>query len=168
MPGGDRHIHSSLLNDLRVPVKIAQEQLGHASISKTLNIYTHVVDGSHRRAIEQLEAELFPTGSGLPAVARGRGKGGPTVAHFASYGGLDAPDPISFTKSNTYVVSFPGPRAAPSQSRRWCPREKFLRLGNLSLRLHSRVEHEILQSSPTPLVKAPHHRTGYSPRTFAH
>ena len=24
-----RHIHSSLLNDLRVPVKIAQEQLGH-------------------------------------------------------------------------------------------------------------------------------------------
>ena len=24
-----RHIHSSLLNDLRVPVKITQEQLGH-------------------------------------------------------------------------------------------------------------------------------------------
>jgi integrase len=56
-----RHIHSSLLNDLRVPVKIAQEQLGHASIQTTLNIYTHVVDGSHRRAIEQLEAQLFPT-----------------------------------------------------------------------------------------------------------
>jgi len=48
-----RHIHSSLLNDLRVPVKIAQEQLGHASISTTLNIYTHVVDASHRAAIEQ-------------------------------------------------------------------------------------------------------------------
>jgi integrase len=29
-----------LLNDLRVPAKIAQEQLGHASISTTLNIYT--------------------------------------------------------------------------------------------------------------------------------
>ena len=26
-----RHIHSSLLNDLRGPAKIAQEQLGHAS-----------------------------------------------------------------------------------------------------------------------------------------
>jgi integrase len=25
-----RHIHSSLMSDLRVPVKIAQEQLGHA------------------------------------------------------------------------------------------------------------------------------------------
>ena len=44
-----RHIHSSLLNDLKVPVKIAQEQLGHASISTTLNIYTHVVDASHRQ-----------------------------------------------------------------------------------------------------------------------
>jgi integrase len=50
-----------LLNDLRVPVKVAQEPLGHASISTTLNIYTYVVDGSHRRAIEQLEAQLFPS-----------------------------------------------------------------------------------------------------------
>ncbi len=56
-----RHIHSSLLNDLRVPVKIAQEQLGHASIQTTLNIYTHGVDASHRAAVEQLEQQLFPT-----------------------------------------------------------------------------------------------------------
>ena len=56
-----RHIHSSLLNDLRVPVKIAQEQLGHASISTTLNIYTHVVDASRRAAIELAERQLFPT-----------------------------------------------------------------------------------------------------------
>lgn len=54
-----RHIHSSLLNDLRVPVKIAQEQLGHASITTTLNVYTHVVDASHRRAIEAVETRLF-------------------------------------------------------------------------------------------------------------
>jgi Phage integrase family len=54
-----RHIHSSLLNDLNVPVKIAQEQLGHASISTTLNTYTHVVDASHRTAVEALEARLF-------------------------------------------------------------------------------------------------------------
>lgn len=54
-----RHIHSSLLNDLKVPVKIAQEQLGHASISTTLNIYTHVVDASHRKAIEEVEERLF-------------------------------------------------------------------------------------------------------------
>jgi integrase len=55
-----RHVHSSLLNDLGVPVKIAQEQLGHASVQTTLNIYTHVVDGSHRQAIEQLERRLLP------------------------------------------------------------------------------------------------------------
>jgi hypothetical protein len=42
-------------------VKIAQEQLGHASIATTLNIYTHVVDASHRQAIEALERQLFPT-----------------------------------------------------------------------------------------------------------
>ena len=40
-------------------MKIAQEQLGHASISTTLNIYTHVVDASHRKAIEEVEARLF-------------------------------------------------------------------------------------------------------------
>ena len=53
------HIHSSLLNDLNVPVKIAQEQLGHASIATTLDIYTHAVDASHRKAIEAVERELF-------------------------------------------------------------------------------------------------------------
>ena len=54
-----RHIHSSLLNDLRVPAKIAQEQLGHASIATTLNIYTHVVDASHRKAVEEVDERLF-------------------------------------------------------------------------------------------------------------
>jgi integrase len=54
-----RHIHSSLLNDLKVPVKIAQEQLGHGSISTTVNIYTHVVDESHRAAVAAVEERLF-------------------------------------------------------------------------------------------------------------
>jgi integrase len=30
---------------------------GHASISTTLNIYTHVVDASHRQAIEAVERQ---------------------------------------------------------------------------------------------------------------
>ena len=67
-----RHIHSSLLNDLKVPVKIAQEQLGHVSISTTLNIYTHVVDASHRSAVELVEERLFteldPNGPKLAIV----------------------------------------------------------------------------------------------------
>lgn len=69
-----RHIHSSLLNDLKVPVKIAQEQLGHASISTTLNIYTHVVDASHRKAVEAVEERLFieldPNGPKLAIVPK--------------------------------------------------------------------------------------------------
>jgi hypothetical protein len=43
------------------PVKIAQEQLGHASVQTTLTIYTHVVDASHRLATERLEQQLFST-----------------------------------------------------------------------------------------------------------
>ena len=54
-----RHIHSSLLNDLNVPSKIAQEQLGHASISTTLGIYTHAIPASHRDAVEAVEERLF-------------------------------------------------------------------------------------------------------------
>lgn len=49
------------LNDLNVPVQIAQEQLGHASISTTLDLYTYIVDASHRKAIEAVERELFPS-----------------------------------------------------------------------------------------------------------
>lgn len=77
-----RHIHSSLLNDLNVPVKIAQEQLGHASIATTLNIYTHAVDASHRKAIEAVERELFVVldHSGLQTAA-----------------GLESPRPASDT-----------------------------------------------------------------------
>jgi hypothetical protein len=48
-----------LLNDLRVPAKIAQEQLGYASISTTLSIYTDVVDASHRKAVEEVEERLL-------------------------------------------------------------------------------------------------------------
>jgi hypothetical protein len=44
---------------IAVQIVIAQEQLGHASISTTLNIYAHVVDASHRTAVEAVEARLF-------------------------------------------------------------------------------------------------------------
>jgi hypothetical protein len=44
---------------MKVPVKIAQEQLGHSSVSTTLGIYTHVIDASHRKAVEVLEERLL-------------------------------------------------------------------------------------------------------------
>jgi hypothetical protein len=32
---------------------------GHASVSTTLGIYTHVIDASHRKAVEALQERLF-------------------------------------------------------------------------------------------------------------
>ncbi len=55
-----RHIHASVLHDIGVPAKIAQQQLGHASVETTLNFYTHVIPDTHGRAIESLEETLFP------------------------------------------------------------------------------------------------------------
>ena len=47
-------------HDIGVPAKIAQQQLGHASVETTLNFYTHAIPETHRRAIESLEETLFP------------------------------------------------------------------------------------------------------------
>ena len=55
-----RHIHASVLHDIGVPAKIAQQQLGHASVETTLNFYTHAIPDTHRRAIEGQEQALFP------------------------------------------------------------------------------------------------------------
>ena len=49
-----------MLTDLGVPVKIAHKQLGHATVETTLNIYTHAIPETHRRAVEDLERVLFP------------------------------------------------------------------------------------------------------------
>jgi hypothetical protein len=43
-----------------VPVKIAQEQLGHASPTTTLSIYTHTVPEAQRNAVSRLADQLFP------------------------------------------------------------------------------------------------------------
>lgn len=55
-----RHVHASVLHDLGVPAKVAQKQLGHASVETTLNTYTHVIPETHRQAVERLERALFP------------------------------------------------------------------------------------------------------------
>jgi integrase len=75
-----RHIHSSLLNDLRVPVKIAQEQLGHASIQTTLNINTSSTRRIARRSNRSNSgcSQLFPSqeADNGPASASARKKAG--------------------------------------------------------------------------------------------
>jgi integrase len=44
-----------LLSDMGEPLKTAQAQLGHASLSTTAEIYAQVVPASQRAAVERLE-----------------------------------------------------------------------------------------------------------------
>jgi len=55
-----RHNHATLLSDLGESLKTAQAQLGHARLSTTAEIYTHVVPPSQRAAIEKLERAIWP------------------------------------------------------------------------------------------------------------
>jgi len=75
-----RHIHASVLHDIGVPPKIAQQQLGHATVETTLNFYTHAIPDTHRRAIESLEQALFPVVPKCSQVGDG-GKEAKVVIH---------------------------------------------------------------------------------------
>ena len=62
-----RHLHGTLLAQLGVHVSVAQAQLGHADPRITLMIYTHVLPGAQREAVERLESFLmFPSVPKLP------------------------------------------------------------------------------------------------------
>jgi len=50
-----------MLHDLGTPAKIVQEQLGHASLATTLNVYTHAVEATRRSFGNKLELLLFPS-----------------------------------------------------------------------------------------------------------
>ncbi len=71
-----RHIHATLLHELGVPARVAQEQLGHATIETTLKVYTHTIPETHRRAIEDLERVLFPN---VPKLVDSRDKAGSLI-----------------------------------------------------------------------------------------
>ena len=55
-----RHTVATLLQHLGVPVKVAQDQLGHSNPTTTLAIYTHAVPEAQKGAVTQLAAQLFP------------------------------------------------------------------------------------------------------------
>jgi integrase len=50
-----RRTHATLMSDMGEPLKTAQAQLGHASLSTTAEIYAQVVPASQRAAVERLE-----------------------------------------------------------------------------------------------------------------
>ena len=63
-----RHMHTTLLLDTGASPKVAQRQLRHADPRVTLEHYAHVVDSSHREAVEKLAANLVRSGPKLGEV----------------------------------------------------------------------------------------------------
>lgn len=65
-----RHLHATLLMDASVHPKVVQERLGHSRIGTTMDIYSHVLPGMQRPAVDAIQRVLFqdpPTANLLPA-----------------------------------------------------------------------------------------------------
>ena len=54
--------HTTLLLESGASPKVAQRQLRHADARVTLDIYAHLVEGTHREAVEKLASFLVPSG----------------------------------------------------------------------------------------------------------
>ena len=54
-----RRTYSSWSHDKGVPGKVVAQLMGHANVDTTLNVYTQVLDGSMRAAVETVGEELF-------------------------------------------------------------------------------------------------------------
>jgi hypothetical protein len=62
-----RHTFASLLLSQGEPLNYVKEQLGHASIQTTVDVYGHIVPGSNRNAVNKLDDEGL---GGLSEVLR--------------------------------------------------------------------------------------------------
>ena len=60
-----RHTHATLLLKAGVHPKIVSERLGHASITLTMDTYSHVLPGMQRESAQKLDAMLFTVKSEL-------------------------------------------------------------------------------------------------------
>jgi integrase len=54
-----RRTYSSWSHDKGVPGKVVAQLMGHTNVDTTLNVYTQVLDGSVRDAVEKVGGELF-------------------------------------------------------------------------------------------------------------
>lgn len=54
-----RRTYSSWSHEKGVPGKVVAQLMGHANVDTTLNVYTQVLDGSVREAVEKIGGELF-------------------------------------------------------------------------------------------------------------
>jgi len=54
-----RRTYSSWSHEKGIPGKVIAQLMGHAAVDTTLNIYTQVLDGSVRAAVDAVGGELF-------------------------------------------------------------------------------------------------------------
>ncbi len=54
-----RRTYSSWAHDKGVPGKVVAQLMGHAKVDTTLNVYTQVIDGALRTAVDKVGSELF-------------------------------------------------------------------------------------------------------------
>jgi integrase len=54
-----RRTYSSWAHQKGVPGKVVAQLMGHAKVDTTLNVYTQVIDGALRAAVDKVGAELF-------------------------------------------------------------------------------------------------------------
>jgi integrase len=64
-----RHTFASLLLQQGESLHYVREQMGHASIQTTVDVYEHLVPGSNRNAVNRLDDPDVPTLKVLPADA---------------------------------------------------------------------------------------------------
>jgi integrase len=57
-----RHMHTTILLETGATPKVAQRQLRHADSRVTLDHYAHLIDSSHREAVERAAAFLDRSG----------------------------------------------------------------------------------------------------------
>jgi len=56
-----RHTHATLLGEVGESLRTAQAILGHSDLKTTLNVYTHAIPESQRRAVNKVAGLLFPS-----------------------------------------------------------------------------------------------------------
>lgn len=66
-----RHSNASMMDALRVPMKVRQQRLGHSDIKLTMNVYTHVASEDDEKTAEQIADVLWSS------VAKSKEKGLP-------------------------------------------------------------------------------------------
>jgi integrase len=55
---GLRHSHATAMLSSGIHPKIAQERLGHSSVSVTIDLYSHVLPGIQAEAVNRVDAVL--------------------------------------------------------------------------------------------------------------